>query len=238
MNDAATLDYTRKQRTGRAGLLTGICLAHAVLLWFALSSVLADKRITRPVPKPMVMAMLIPQETPPAPRPPQPQKERQADAKPVPQPKTQSVPKPTPATATPILASTRAAPAEMSVPAAAAEPAAPAPSPAPSAPVAPPQPPAPPPIVPSQFSANYLNNPAPAYPNGARRMGEEGRVLLRVHVSAEGRPIEVQLSRSSGSAALDEAAIAAVRNWRFTPARQGDTPVADWNIVPVDFKLR
>jgi len=103
---------------------------------------------------------------------------------------------------------------------------------------APPAPPAPPaPLVVPRFDAEYLRNPAPAYPAVARRMGEQGKVLLRVVVRPDGMPDSVVLRQSSGSARLDEAALEAVRKWRFVPARQGSTPVTAAVIVPIVFSL-
>jgi protein TonB len=47
----------------------------------------------------------------------------------------------------------------------------------------------------------------------------------------------VDIKTSSGSARLDEAAEAAVRQWRFVPAKQGEAAVAAWVLVPLVFKL-
>lgn len=106
------------------------------------------------------------------------------------------------------------------------------------APPAPPAPKAPPAVVtPPSFGAAYLNNPPPVYPLAARRGREEGKVLLKVFVSAAGAVEKIELHTSSGSARLDQAAQEAVRGWRFVPARQGDTPVAAWVIVPIKFTL-
>lgn len=103
---------------------------------------------------------------------------------------------------------------------------------------APPAPPVPPvPIVLPRFDADYLQNPSPVYPSLARRMGEQGKVLLRVVVRPDGMPDNVVLRQSSGSQRLDEAALEAVRKWRFVPARQGDTPVSAAVIVPIVFTL-
>ncbi len=88
-----------------------------------------------------------------------------------------------------------------------------------------------------RFDVAYLNNPKPAYPVLARRMGEEGKVVLRVCVTAEGRAGDVRLYAGSGSPRLDEAAIKAVWAWRFAPARQGDHAVEAWVLVPISFKL-
>jgi len=88
-----------------------------------------------------------------------------------------------------------------------------------------------------RFSADYLNNPPPVYPALARRLGEQGRVMLRVLVRADGTPVEVEIDRSSGFARLDRAALDAVRKWRFIPARRGDTPVTAPVLVPISFTL-
>jgi len=68
-------------------------------------------------------------------------------------------------------------------------------------------------------------------------MGEHGKVMLRVYVSAQGRAERVEVRTSSGSQRLDQAARAAVEQWKFVPARQGDDPVAAWVIVPITFVL-
>jgi protein TonB len=48
----------------------------------------------------------------------------------------------------------------------------------------------------------------------------------------------VQLKASSGSQRLDTAALETVRQWKFVPARRGDTPVEAWVLVPITFSLR
>ncbi len=116
---------------------------------------------------------------------------------------------------------------------------------APAAQSAPPAPPvqaqakeAPAAIVPPRFDAAYLSNPAPEYPRLSRRMGEEGRVLLKVQVGADGRPTDVSIFKSSGFPRLDESARDTVlRSWRFVPARQADQAVAGTVKVPIDFTL-
>lgn len=69
-------------------------------------------------------------------------------------------------------------------------------------------------------------NRQPPYPTEARARGQEGTVVLHLHVTTSGAVGDVRIARSSGVASLDEAAIAAARQWRYTPARRGNTSVA------------
>ena len=98
--------------------------------------------------------------------------------------------------------------------------------------------PPPPPIIPPRFDADYLNNPDPAYPALSSKLGEEGRVLLRVFVNPDGNPAQVEVRESSGYKRLDKAARDTVLHWRFVPARQGDKGIATWVLVPISFSLR
>ncbi|KRW62105.1 energy transducer TonB [Pseudomonas sp. TTU2014-080ASC] len=115
----------------------------------------------------------------------------------------------------------------------------PQPEPKAETPPAPPAPPAPAPVkeTPPSANAGYLNNPAPEYPGLAQRRGWEGTVLLRVHVLANGKPGEIQVQKSSGRDALDEAALRAVKRWSFVPAKRGDQAIDGWVTVPLDFRL-
>lgn len=92
-------------------------------------------------------------------------------------------------------------------------------------------------ITAARFDADYLHNPKPAYPHASRRLGEEGRVLLRVHVSADGFAEKIELKLSSGFSRLDQAAQETVSRWRFVPARRGDEAIAAWVQVPITFQL-
>jgi periplasmic protein TonB len=93
------------------------------------------------------------------------------------------------------------------------------------------------PVAAARYDAAYLHNPRPAYPPLSRRLGEEGRVLLRVRVGADGHPVAVDVDTSSNFERLDEAARRAVGNWRFVPARRGDEPVEGSVRVPIVFRL-
>ncbi len=92
-------------------------------------------------------------------------------------------------------------------------------------------------MTPPRFDAPHLRNPGAEYPRLARRLGEQGRVLLRVLVSSAGRAEKIEVETSSGSPRLDQAARDAVARWQFVPARRGEEPVAARLLVPIVFKL-
>lgn len=92
-------------------------------------------------------------------------------------------------------------------------------------------------IEPPRFGAAYLHNPAPPYPTLSRRMGEQGKVLLRVLVALNGGAEAVQIEEGSGFARLDQAALDAVKKWRFIPAKRNNQPVSAYVLVPVNFLL-
>jgi protein TonB len=171
---------------------------------------------------PIMVSLLAPPKVEPAPprEPPKP--------KPVVKPRPRPVEKP--------VEPTRVVTAPAEAPSAVEAP--PAPPPPPAAPAEVASSPAPQPVVPPRFNADYLRNPAPPYPALARRMGEQGRVVLRVLVSPAGLPEKVELKSSSGSSRLDQSALDTVRHWKFVPARQGNTPVPAWVLVPISFTLQ
>jgi len=88
------------------------------------------------------------------------------------------------------------------------------------------------------FQAAYLHNPAPAYPMLARRMGWQGKVIVSVEVLSTGVAGQIKLQQSSGHEVLDDAALKAVRAWRFSAARQAGQLVNKWFLVPIPFILK
>ena len=93
------------------------------------------------------------------------------------------------------------------------------------------------PLVPPRPLSEAAGNRPPYYPDSAKQRGEQGRVILRVDVSADGLAGSVSILRSSGFGRLDESAVAAVRGWRFIPATRGGRPVPGVAEVPVNFQL-
>src|SRR5262245_14731068 len=81
-------------------------------------------------------------------------------------------------------------------------------------------------------------NVAPEYSLAARRAGEEGLVVIHAQVLADGSVADASVGESSGYERLDDAALAAVRSWRFQPALHDGEPVAQSVDVPIRFRLR
>jgi TonB family protein len=76
----------------------------------------------------------------------------------------------------------------------------------------------------------------PEYPKKARNSRKEGMVVLWLVVGSNGLPREVKVARSL-SLDLDEAAIDAVKKWKFAPATKDGKPVASQINVEVSFHL-
>ncbi|WKZ20359.1 MAG: energy transducer TonB [Candidatus Jettenia sp. CY-1] len=83
----------------------------------------------------------------------------------------------------------------------------------------------------------YFQNRPPEYPQLAKQMRQEGLVILRVEVDQKGTPVKVEVEKSSGYQLLDQAALKAVRHWRFQPERVGNSPVKSMVAIPVRFRL-
>ena len=118
-----------------------------------------------------------------------------------------------------------------------------APPPAPARIEAPPEPAPPPPkpvgpvVLSGDLSVSCPDRPPPAYPSISRRLGEEGKVVLRVELDEGGQIDHAAIMTSSGYARLDEAALAAVRRWRCNPAKRGGIMVRAIALQPFKFGL-
>ena len=85
--------------------------------------------------------------------------------------------------------------------------------------------------------ADYLQNPRPPYPAISRRMNEQGKTTVRVLIGSDGQPQRAEISKSSGFARLDDAAMATVMRWRFVPGKRGGVAEAMWFNVPINWVL-
>lgn len=119
-----------------------------------------------------------------------------------------------------------------------AEPVAPPPPPAIEAPAAPPARPVGPVTLGAELAVSCPERTAPAYPPLSRRMGEEGKVVLRVELDEQGHVSSARVAATSGFARLDEAALAAVKSWRCNPARRDGQPVRAVALQPFKFVLQ
>ncbi|MCZ8256281.1 MAG: energy transducer TonB [Polaromonas sp.] len=125
------------------------------------------------------------------------------------------------------------------------------PTPSPNAPtgvVTPPLPPAPEAVAPvaspsppavqlPSSDADYLQNPKPPYPPISKRLGEQGKVIVRVLIGADGLPQKSEIRQSSGFDRLDQAAVTTVMRWRYVPGKRGGIAEAMWFNVPINFVL-
>ena len=78
----------------------------------------------------------------------------------------------------------------------------------------------------------------PPYPRQAREQGWHGVVVIQVHISKEGHVEEATVKESSGFPLLDTSAIQSVKQWKFSPAKNGNFPVPATANVPIKFDLR
>ena len=242
LSRSSLLSATHPAHKLERGILIILVLAFHALLLMGLMH-LPHKPSPLAQPMPLEVALIMEQVAQTVPAPPSPPITQPAT--PIPPRPAVSKSQPKPPVPKPVRPVEPATPIREEIAPAANTPATPAessPAPVPSATSAPATSahdtaPASLPVTLPSYNADYLNNPKPNYPSISMRLGEEGRVLLRVLVSEEGTPIDIQQIQSSGSERLDNAAREAVKRWRFIPARQGENKVKAWVQVPIDFKL-
>lgn len=212
--------FAQIKRIGPLGL---IILVH-VMFFYALQSGLLRKA-SQAVPPEIIATFITPDPVRETPRP-QPQP---AAPKTVPVVKKAVTPRTPP---TPVV-NTTPSPNAISTPVS-------TPAPEPAAPTAAPvaAPPAPP-VQPKTITSGveYIQPPRPDYPPVAKRMGEEGKTVLRVLINDKGRAERVEVQKSSGSPRLDEAARQAALRALFKPYTEDGKPVAVYAIIPITFQL-
>ena len=224
---------------------SGVVLFHVAALWALLQVNLRPQPAPIVVPVQMLSEMLQPpapkveQPIPVAPPPPvEPHPVVRPMERPRPQPHHTPRPAPPPAPKPIPIAPPEpapAAPAAPSVPPPAAPPVA---APAPEAAPATVTPAAPAKIEPPSSNADYLKNPKPPYPPISKRLGEQGTVIVRVLIGADGLPQKDELKQSSGFDRLDRVALETVMKWRYVPGKRGGVAQAMWVNVPINFVLQ
>lgn len=223
-SSAKPIPVLRWQSVKRIGSLGLIILLH-VGFFHALQSGL-PRHAAQAAPHEMLAALIAPEPTPkpelPEPRPAT--------------PKTVPVAKKATRRPAPVL---RAANPSPSAPAIATPPAEPlseepqeAAAPAASQPAAAPTPPK------TVSGVEYIQPPQPEYPPVSKRLGEEGKVMLRILVNEKGQAERVEVHKSSGSLRLDEAARQAASRARFKPYLEDGRAVAVYALVPINFSIQ
>lgn len=203
---------------------------HVLGLW-ALQSGLLRRAVELVVPVEVLAEMIEPPQPQATPSPPQPQSKPvpvqkavvppRPVAQPAPQPVAVTAPAPEPQAPTGIV---EAQPPALPAPAAEPAPAAPVPSPAVRV------------ELPSS-SADYLNNTPPPYPPLSRRLGEQGKVVVRAYIEPNGTASKAEIRSSSGYERLDQTALQTVLKWRYVPGKRAGVPEAMWFNIPINFVL-
>lgn len=217
----------------RIPIVIAVVGLHVLGLW-ALQAGLLRRAVELVIPVSVLAEMIEPAQplVTPAPPPPQPRPAPTPRAVPQPKPAAQPAPQPV-AVATPTPAAN--APASVIEPQPTAPVAAVAPPAAESA--APPASPAPPRIELPSSSADYLNNPPPPYPPLSKRLGEQGKVVIRAFIDANGTATQAEVRTSSGYDRLDQAALQTVLKWRYVPGKRAGVAEGMWFNVPIHFVL-
>ncbi|CAN1546390.1 TonB Periplasmic protein TonB, links inner and outer membranes [Burkholderiaceae bacterium] len=214
-------------------IVSSVVLFHIAALW-AMHTGLLQRVVEVVVP---VMAISQAEPPPPPPKPPEPVKPPEPP-KLTPPPKTPQPVLTPPPTPQPPAPATPEPPAVLAAPTASVTtPVVPAAAPAPPPPAPPPPPAAPAKVELPSSKADYLHNPPPDYPRMSKRLGEQGKVVLKVLIGADGAPQKVELVTSSGFERLDKSALDAAMRWRYVPGKRGGVAEAMWYQVPIQFTL-
>jgi protein TonB len=90
----------------------------------------------------------------------------------------------------------------------------------------------------SELSVSCPKLNAPTYPAISRRMGEEGKLVLRVELDENGRIDDARVINSSGYERLDTAALSAVKSWQCNPSKRNGQPIRAVALQPFNFVLQ
>jgi protein TonB len=92
-------------------------------------------------------------------------------------------------------------------------------------------------IIRHEIDPRVIARVEPEYPLIARQAGLTGTTVVSVLVDRCGKVRSAKVATSSGTQALDDAAVAVMHEWRFSPASDNGSPVAAWTSVVIEFKL-
>jgi len=86
--------------------------------------------------------------------------------------------------------------------------------------------------------AEALDNSPPAYPAMSKRLNEQGQVMVKILIGADGVPQKVELQKSSGFERLDKAALEDALRRRYVPGKRGGVAETMWFFRPYTFNLK
>lgn len=201
----------------------GVVIFHIAALW-AMQSGLLRRAVELVMPAEILVEFIepaSPKVMPPAPTPPAPVKRPAARAPaPVktasPQPLAMADPRPSPTAPIGVIEPAPVAPRVAAAPEAEAAPATVR-------------------VELPSSDADYLQNPRPPYPFMSKRLGEQGKVVLRVLIGLDGTAQKADIKQSSGFDRLDQSALATVLRWRYVPGKRAGVPEAMWFNIPINF---
>lgn len=237
MHSTSFSSFDSKRRFG--AVITAAMLLHAGGLWALQAGLL------RPAPEVLTPAEVLIDVSPPQdePAPPKPTMPPLPVAQPTPAPRAlapRETPRPAPL-AVPAPAS-EPVPADVTpapvLPAAGPNTASALASATPATPITSPNAPRPQALELPNSDADYLNNPRPAYPPLSKRLGEQGKVVIRTLIGTDGMAQQAEIKQSSGFDRLDQAALATALKWRYTPGKRAGVTEAMWFDVPFNWVLR
>jgi protein TonB len=84
--------------------------------------------------------------------------------------------------------------------------------------------------------ATVIKQVAPYYPELAQKAGIEGNVFVLVHVDTAGMPTKVEIYKSDNEV-LNQSALEAAKQWRFSPAKVDGHPVEVIVTIPIRYRL-
>jgi protein TonB len=223
--DLGDARVTMEKLRAKFGPLTTVVAVHAALFYFAYSGMMS-RMVDAALPQAVLVSFVAPPPPPKAPPPAAPKVVPLVQLPPpvlpsVPVPVVQIAPQPNVVTVTQTAMPAEPRPVQVATVSVAT-----APTPAVAS-------------TPKTISTGveYIQAPQPVYPLMSKRMGEQGRVMLRILVNEKGMPDQVQVHTSSGSARLDEAGRQAALRAQFKPHMEDGHAVAVYVIVPLNFQL-
>lgn len=93
-------------------------------------------------------------------------------------------------------------------------------------------------IMKTVFNSKAEFRPSPRYPRRAQKRGIQGKVLVSILIGVDGLPYDAKLLTSSGHNVLDDAALKAALEWKFTPAMFKGSAIKSTNTQSFVFSLQ